>query len=128
MNTFSQKLRSLREAHGLSLRKMAVELTALGEPTSHAAIAKWEAFDGEDASRLPKRSAIAAIAKLFNVKPGWLLEDVFDIKAQKTDRESKLSDIDLLSDTEFELVIAIKNQFLKSRKRDERDAAPRPVD
>ena len=128
MSTFSQKLRGLREAHGYSLRRMATELTALGEPTSHTAIAKWESFEGADAERLPKRSAVAAIAKLFNVKPAWLLEDVFDVKGKKTDRQAQLSDIELLSDQEFNLVIAVKDQFLKNRNRDNEDATPRPVD
>ena len=107
---------------------MAIELTSLGEPTSHTAIAKWESFEGADAERLPKRSAVAAIAKLFNVKPAWLLEDVFDVKGKKTDRQAQLSDIELLSEQEFNLVIAVKDQFLKNRNRDNEDAAPRPVD
>ena len=128
MSTFSQKLRGLREAHEYSLRRMATELTALGEPTSHTAIAKWESFEGADADRLPKRTAVAAIAKLFNVKPGWLLEDVFDAKSAKTGRQAQLSDIELLSDKEFYLIVALKDQFLLSRKRDTLDAKPTPAD
>jgi len=119
MNTFSEKLRELRIARGMSLRKMADELTAMGEKTSHTAIAKWESFEGLDASRLPKRSAISAIAKLFNVRPSWLLEDMYANGVQKrTTRTAQLADIELLTKEEFDVVIAVKDQFLKTRRKE----------
>jgi len=119
MNTFGEKLRGLRRARGMSLRTMAAELAAIGEPTSHTAIAKWESLEGEDRDRLPKRAGIAAIAKLFNVKPSWLLADIYaSTVVSKTARESKLNDIELLTDEEFELLIKLKNQFLKTRRNE----------
>lgn len=115
--TFSEKLKNLREARGMSLRAMASELTKLGEPTSHAAIARWESSSPRDLARLPRRSAVAAISKLFNVSPSWLLEDVLIEGAPRSSREEKFSDLELLSDEEFEALLAVKNQFLKSRQQ-----------
>ena len=107
---------------------MATELTAMGEPTSHTAIAKWESMEGEDRDRLPKRASIAAIAKLFNVKPSWLLADIYaSTVPSKTAREGKLTDIELLTEEEFELLIKLKNQFLKTR-RDEHGGFIKPVE
>ena len=128
MDTFGEKLRGLRRARGMSLRTMATELTAMGEPTSHTAIAKWESMEGEDRDRLPKRASIAAIAKLFNVKPSWLLADIYaSTVPSKTAREGKLTDIELLTEEEFELLIKLKNQFLKTR-RDEHGGFIKPVE
>jgi transcriptional regulator with XRE-family HTH domain len=114
--TFAHRLKKLREARGMSLRTMANELTKLGEPTSHAAIARWESESVKDLSRLPRRSAVAAIAKLFNVAPSWLLEEVLLEGAPKATRADQFGDIDLLSDEEFEALLMVKNQFLKARQ------------
>jgi transcriptional regulator with XRE-family HTH domain len=114
--TFSDKLKNLREARGMSLRTMAAELTKLGEPTSHTAIARWESTAPSDLSRLPRRSAIAAISKLFNVAPSWLLEDVLIESTSKGTRADKFGDLDLLSDEEFDALLAVKTALLKARQ------------
>jgi len=100
----------------MSLRTMAAELTRLGEPTSHAAIARWESTLQKDLSRLPRRSAVAAISKLFNVAPSWLLEDVLIESTSKGTRADKFGDLDLLTDGEFDALLAVKTAFLKARQ------------
>lgn len=118
MKTLPQKLKELRLARGMSLRQMSVELDKLGQTASHTAIARWE--QSGDAANLPQRKMIFAIAELFNVSTGWLLQDLFEPGRGETNptttRHKLFSDIDLLGDTEFQALLSVKNELVRMRK------------
>lgn len=114
---FFERLRALRLAKGLSLRAMSVELEHLGLNISHAGIARWERSQSGDSLHLPKRQAISALARLFNVSAAWLLEDVYHPFGTKANsRQEQMVDLDLLTESEFNILLNLKNQFLASKK------------
>ena len=102
----------------MSLRQMSDELGRLGQTASHTAIARWE--KNGDTANLPQRKMIFAIAELFNVSTGWLLEELFEPVPGEprltTTRHKLFSDIDLLGDTEFQALLAVKNELVRMRK------------
>lgn len=113
---FYEKIRTLRLAKGLSLRSMSEQLDYLGLNISHAGIARWERYQDGDGLHLPKRQTISALARFFNVSAAWLLEDVYP-SADRTagSRQSQMDNLELLTDSEFEILLNLKNQFLASK-------------
>ncbi|MBT3426540.1 MAG: helix-turn-helix transcriptional regulator [Gammaproteobacteria bacterium] len=115
---FYEKLRGLRLARGLSLRAMAEAFHQRGVNISHTGIARWEQQRSGEAQHLPKRQTIAALAKFFDVSPAWLLEDVYSSNSRTTNnnrRQDQMQELALLSDSEFEIVVAIKDQIIATR-------------
>lgn len=115
---FYKRIQELRVARGLSLRQMADELEQYGVKVSHNAIAKWEQPKEPGATRLPSQATIAALCKLFNVKPSFLVEEMFaNVKSTgDSDRIQKLLDVELLTEEEFLALVNVKDLFIKSRK------------
>ena len=110
---FYVRLRSLRESRGLSYRKMAGELKErYGIDVSATAIQKWEAVKEE--SRLPTRDKISAICQMFNVSPSFLLDELFsDAESQQpNDRLAQFSDIEMLTDHDFDALLQLKNSLV----------------
>ena len=110
---FYVRLRSLRESRNLSYRKMAVELKErYGIEVSATAIQKWEAVKEE--SRLPTRDKISAICQMFNVSPSFLLDELFsDAESQQpNDRLAQFSDIEMLTDHDFNALLQLKNSLV----------------
>lgn len=116
---FHQRIQELRQARGLSLRQMAEELEQYGVKVSHNAIAKWEQQKMPGTTRLPSQEVIAALCKLFNVKPSFLVEEMFSNVRSKSDsdRIAKLLDVELLTEEEFAALLNVKDLFIKSRKQ-----------
>lgn len=115
---FYEKLKGLRVARGLSLRAMAEALHQRGVNISHTGIARWERERSGEALHLPKRQTIAALAAFFDVSPAWLLEDIYSSNSQTTNssrRQDQMQDLELLSDLEFEILVAVKDKILASR-------------
>jgi len=107
---FHIRLRELRDAHRLSLRALAASLQDEGVSITHTAIRKWEL--GDEQNRPPKPEYIAALCRVFNILPSFLLEDIFDTKKSNKDRISKWSDVDLLTEEEHESLLNLKRLFL----------------
>ena len=116
---FNRRIAELRLARGLSLRQMAIDLEQYGVKVSHNAIAKWEAEKPSGSTRLPSKEVIGALCKLFNVKPSFLVEEMFAGVGRKTSsgRTEAMLDVELLTDEEFESLIKIKELFIKARKQ-----------
>lgn len=110
--SFGHKLKALREARGISLRALSEELGKMGHTISHAGIQKYEREAG---AALPRRAMLAALCKFFNVEPSWFIENIYQEAAPRRPEMRELGDLDLLSDEEFDILVAIKDQFLKSR-------------
>lgn len=115
---FNRRIAELRLARGLSLRQMATDLEQYGVKVSHNAIAKWEAEKLAGSTRLPSKEVISALCKLFNVKPSFLVEEMFaSVKSKSgSGRTEKMLDVELLTDEEFEALLRIKDLFIKARK------------
>ena len=113
---FYEKIRALRLTKGLSLRSMSEELAHLGLNISHAGIARWERAQGGDGLHLPKRQTISALARLFEVSAAWLLEDVYPaVGTTSNSRQRQMDNLELLTDSEFEIILNLKNQFLANK-------------
>ena len=84
----------------------------MGHTISHAGIQKYEREAG---AALPRRAMLAALCKFFNVEPSWFIENIYQEAAPRRPEMRELGDLDLLSDEEFDILVAIKDQFLKSR-------------
>jgi len=128
---FYEKIKGLRLAKGLSLRAMAEALNQRGVNISHTGIARWEQERSGEAQHLPKRQTIAALAKFFDVSPAWLLEDIYSSKSRATNntrRQEQMQDLALLSDSEFEVLVAVKDQILATRNSDAKAALNEPGD
>lgn len=116
---FHQRISELRQARGLSLRQMADELEQYGVKVSHNAIAKWEQPKMPGTTRLPSQATIGALCKLFNVRPSFLVEEMFAGVGRKTSsgRTEAMLDVELLTDEEFEALLNVKELFIKARKQ-----------
>lgn len=113
---FHQRIQELRKARGLSLRQMAVELENYDVSVSHNAIAKWEHKKVPGTTRLPSKEVIGALCKLFNVKPSFLIEEMFGKATSKdSDRLQKMTDVELLTDEEFDALLRVKDLFIKRK-------------
>jgi len=113
---FHQRIKTLRQARGMSLRQMAAELEKYGVKVSHNAIAKWEAEKMPGSTRLPSKEVISALCKCFNVKPSFLIEEMFGKGTSKdSDRLQKFTDIELLTSEEFDALLRVKDLFIKRK-------------
>lgn len=110
--TFGDKLRALREARGISLRALSEELGKMGHPITHAGLQRYERETG---AALPRRAMLAALCKFFAVEPSWFIEDLYQDAAPRKPEMRELNDLDLLNDEEFDILVKIKDQFLKTR-------------
>jgi len=110
---FPVRLRELRDAHGLSYRALADALAVEGVKITHTAVRKWE--QGQPGDRPPKPAHIAALSRVFHVKPSFLLEDIFADKQLRTDRLNSWLDVDLLSQEEHENLLSLKRLLLENR-------------
>ena len=108
---FHVRLRELREAHGYSYRRLADELEKEGIKITHTAIRKWE-LDNEQ--RLPPREKVAALSRVFNVKPSFLLEEIFDNQAPRDDRSQYWQDVDLLTEEQHATLLKLKALLLEA--------------
>ena len=116
--TLPQKLTQLRlnfrkkdGSVGLSLREAAKLITKNGYAIQHAGYAKWEKMG----ANLPKRSAIEAICRSFQVGAEELLAEFRSgtkrrVSAQRF--EMLVSNIALLEDEEFDIVITLVDSFV----------------
>ena len=87
-----------------------------GVKVSHNAIAKWEAEKMPGSTRLPSKEVISALCKCFNVKPSFLIEEMFGKGTSKdSDRLQKFTDIELLTSEEFDALLRVKDLFIKRK-------------
>ena len=114
---FGEKLRALREARKLSYRKLEALLRdEAGIVISHTAIRKWEL--AEQTVTIPKKEVVAALCRIFNVTPDFLLEEMFNppVKKAITDRAQEWMDVDLLSEADHKLLLQIKQRLLERQE------------
>lgn len=118
---FHQRVQELRTARGMSLRQMAQELEQYGVKVSHNAIAKWEQEKSPSNARIPSQKIISALCKLFNVRPSFLIEEMFrNVKTEdSSDRLKQLLDVELLTEDEFSVLVNIKDLLIAARKHKE---------
>ena len=103
------RLKQLREARGYSYRKLSSILNEeYGVKIAHSALQKWEKPSKK--ARVAKPAFISALCKLYNVRPSFLLDQIFDVP-KKADRHSQMADIDLLSEDDFNALVLIKNSL-----------------
>ena len=100
---------------GLSLREAAKLITENGYAIQHAGYAKWEKMG----ANLPKRSAIEAICRSFQVGAEELLAEFRSgtkrrVSAQRF--ELLASKIAFLEDEEFDIVINLVDSFISKAK------------
>lgn len=113
--SFHDRLKGLRTARGMSLRALADELREHGVEVSHNAIQKWEQPKMTGAVRLPSVEVIAALSKIFAVEPAWLVDEIFfrTKKSVKSQRLEAFQDIELLTNDQFDALLAVKKELLK---------------
>mgnify|MGYP003143164526 CR=1 FL=1 len=113
--SFHDRLKGLRTARGMSLRSLADELKEHGVEVSHNAIQKWEQPKMTGAVRLPSVEVIAALSKIFAVEPAWLVDEIFfrTKKSVKSQRLEAFQDIELLTNDQFDALLAVKKELLK---------------
>ena len=126
--TLPKKLKQLRlnfkkkdSSVGLSLREAAKLITENGYAIQHAGYAKWEKMG----ANLPKRSAIEAICRSFQVGAEELLAEFRSgtkrrVSAQRF--ELLASKIAFLEDEEFDIVINLVDSFISKAKTKEPSA------
>jgi len=107
---FNVRLKELRQAHGYSYRRLADALAKEGVKITHTALRKWE-LDTEKA--LPPREKIAALSRVFNVKPSFLLEEIFEAKPSKNNRSQYWQDLDLLTEEQHDILLKLKVLMLE---------------
>lgn len=116
--TLPQKLIELRlnfrkkdGSVGLSLREAAKLITENGYAIQHAGYAKWEKMG----ANLPKRSAIEAICRSFQIGAEELLAEFRSVTKRRVSAqrfEMLASKIPLLEDEEFDIVITLVDSFV----------------
>ena len=114
ITSFGEKLRALRDARNLSYRKLEKLLDQEhGITISHTAIRKWEL--ASETVTIPKKEVVAALCQDFNVKPSFLLEEMFmtTTSSKKSDRAQHWMDVDLLSEGDHEMLLKLKHRLLE---------------
>ena len=114
ITTFGEKLRALRESRNLSYRKLEKLLDdEHGITISHTAIRKWEL--AAETVTIPKKEVVAALCRIFNVTPDFLLEEMFSPAVTKTitDRSQEWMDVNLLSDEDHKMLLQLKRRLLE---------------
>lgn len=99
----------------MSLRALSDELKEHGVEVSHNAIQKWEQPKMTGAVRLPSVEVISALSKIFAVEPAWLVDEIFfrTKKSVKSQRLEAFQDIELLTNDQFDALLAVKKELLK---------------
>lgn len=110
---FNERLAELRRAHRYSYRQLQEALEKEGIQITHTALRKWELGLGRN--RIPGKAQIAALSRVFNVEPGFLLEEVLNVKPRGPGRVQQWQDVDLLSEQQHDLLLAIKREFLAQK-------------
>ena len=116
--TFGEKLYALRKSYRdkngvpnkLSIRGAAKLLTDNGYTISHGGYALWEQ---EDAA-IPNREAIRSICKVFGCRPSDLFEEFWGGRPVDNSRTRQFSDLDLLSDDDFRLLLNMKDALISA--------------
>ncbi len=114
ITSFGEKLRALRESRNLSYRKLEKLLDdEHGITISHTAIRKWEL--AAETVTIPKKEVVAALCRIFNVTPDFLLEEMFNPAVTKTitDRSQEWMDVNLLSDEDHKMLLQLKRRLLE---------------
>ena len=110
---FHERLAELRLAHGYSYRKLQEEMEKEGIPITHTALRKWELALGR--SRIPDKAQVAALSRVFNVAPSFLLEEMMEMKPRGSGRIAHWQDVDLLTEDQHQTLLAVKAQFLHTK-------------
>tara|TARA_B100000131_G_scaffold288425_1_gene299732 strand:- start:1644 stop:2036 length:393 start_codon:yes stop_codon:yes gene_type:complete len=107
---FNERLAELRLAHGYSYRRLSEEMEKQGIPITHTALRKWELGLGRN--RIPDKPQVAALSRVFNVEPSFLLEEMMQMRTRGPGRLQHWQDLDLLTEEQHEVLLAVKAQFL----------------
>ena len=116
ITSFGEKLRALRESRNLSYRNLEKLLDEEhGITISHTAIRKWEL--AVETVTIPKKEVVAALCRIFNVTPDFLLEEMFNPAITKaiTDRAQEWMDVDLLSEEDHRMLLQLKQRLLEKQ-------------
>ena len=113
---FCHQLRALRKARGLSLRELSEELGKHGYVASHTTLAAYE----KQSRRTPNlpRDLLAALVRVFNTDLSNLLGDEYKDLMPKNKARGRIrfwQDLELLTEEEHELLLKLKNEFLKNK-------------
>ncbi len=102
------RIKTLREAQKISMRKLAKELGV-----SHNTISKWERNPDNCRSEtaLPTRDNVLSLAKYFKVTPGWLMFGEVNYKAS---RQKIMHQIEELNDSHFGMIVKQLEKILES--------------
>ena len=112
---FHVRLAELRKAHGFSYRRLQAELKKEGLNITHTALRKWEIAPG--GSRIPLPDQVYALARVFNVKSSFLLEEIFDQESKKDDqRIEAYYDVDLLTEAQHAALLQAKKLFIEANR------------
>ena len=119
--SFGQRLYELRTVHRYSLRTLEELLRAeLGDTNadysvSHTAIRKWENPKAGDKEYRPHRPVLAALSRIFNCKPDFLMEGELDQNLPKSkDRLQSYQDVYLLTKEQNDVLLAMKKIMLEN--------------
>ena len=100
--TMGSRLRALREGAGYSLAKIA-EATGFSKNTIH----KWE----QDVM-VPQAASLAKVAEFLDVEPAYL---AFGVVKHRPTHQKLTEAVNLLNDTEADLILQVVNKFLSPR-------------
>ena len=105
-----QRIRALREARCISMRQLARELGL-----SHNMISKWERDPDNCLSEcaLPTRANVLALAKYFQVTPGWLM---FGEIEHKPSRQKVIQNIQDMSEKDFRRAAKAVEEIIEKKK------------
>ena len=105
------RIKALRESKKISMRQLAKELGV-----SHNTISKWERNPEGRRSEtaLPTRDNVLALAKFFQVTPGWLL---FGELKYKASRQKIMRQIEELNDRQFRMIANQLEEILEVDSR-----------
>lgn len=112
---FHVRLAQLRKAHGFSYRQLQDEMEKEGVSITHTALRKWEI--GVTKNRIPSLTQVAALSRVFNVETSFLLEEMFNKRSTKDNRQAQWADVDLLTEEQHESLLKLKNSLLESGHR-----------
>ena len=107
---------------GLSLREAAKLITENGYAIQHAGYAKWEKMG----ANLPKRAAIEAICRSFQISTEELLSEFRSYNKRRVSAqrfEMLASKVALLEDEEFDIVITLVDSFVSKAYAKQTSAA-----
>jgi transcriptional regulator with XRE-family HTH domain len=112
--TIGEKLKGLRVARHLSLRRLSEELKRQGLEVSYAAIHKWETDEA-----LPTRKHLSAVCAYFSVEAAWLM---FSVSGKSDDQviQAAIDEFKMLSYSRQKTVAKIIKIFTEDDANDNR--------